>query len=88
MYFTRQWRSLRKRQLQQQPLCERCASRGRLTPADTVHHKRAHRGDVAARKAAFEAALAERAEREKAWLLSVPVIDYDAICAALERERR
>jgi hypothetical protein len=45
----------------------------------------------AARKAAFEAVLAERAERERRsaeWLQSVPATDYDAIIEALKRERR
>jgi hypothetical protein len=47
----------------------------------------------AARKSAFEAVLAERAEREKRsaeWLQSIPAIDYDAIVAnliKLQRER-
>src|SRR6516164_402433 len=45
-YFTKRWRALRKQQLQRQPLCERCLSRGILTPARVAYHRTPHRGDA------------------------------------------
>ena len=45
-YKTGRWRALRAAQLAQQPLCERCQSRGILTPATVCHHKKAHKGDL------------------------------------------
>ena len=35
-----QWRKIRARYIADNPLCEMCKDDGRLTPADTVHHKR------------------------------------------------
>lgn len=37
---SRRWREMRRRKLSAQPLCERCLSEGRLTPATEVHHIR------------------------------------------------
>ena len=34
-----QWRKIRARQLAAFPLCERCKTLGRVTPATLVHHK-------------------------------------------------
>ena len=43
------WRSpkhgLRLGQLRKQPLCEFCLARGDVTPANTVDHRLAHKGD-------------------------------------------
>jgi len=33
------WRRIRARYIAAHPLCERCDSNGRLTPAEQVHHK-------------------------------------------------
>jgi len=38
-YAQRRWARLRAEKLRQQPLCEMCLSRGRVTPAEDVHHK-------------------------------------------------
>jgi 5-methylcytosine-specific restriction protein A len=34
-----QWRKIRTRYITANPLCEICRESGRLTPADTVHHR-------------------------------------------------
>ena len=34
-----QWRKIRARYIAANPLCELCKQSGKLTPADTVHHK-------------------------------------------------
>jgi hypothetical protein len=39
------WKQIRARQLQAQPLCERCEREDRITAATTVNHKIPHRGD-------------------------------------------
>jgi 5-methylcytosine-specific restriction endonuclease McrA len=42
------WRGrngLRQQQLARQPLCERCLSQGKTTPATTVNHRKPHKGD-------------------------------------------
>lgn len=39
LYTSAQWRKLRKMQLHRHPLCERCESQGRVTPATLVHHR-------------------------------------------------
>ena len=46
-YADRKWRAKRKLQLQIEPLCEFCQSRGILKPADVVDHVEPHRGDRA-----------------------------------------
>lgn len=38
-YQSREWNNLRQSQLIRQPLCERCLSNDKVTPATTVHHK-------------------------------------------------
>jgi 5-methylcytosine-specific restriction protein A len=38
-YRSTPWRKLRSLKLDQNPLCERCALSGKLTPATDVHHK-------------------------------------------------
>ncbi len=40
IYNTRAWRKLRLRKLAANPLCERCASYGKICSAEVVHHKR------------------------------------------------
>lgn len=37
-YQSRRWRALRALKLQQQPLCEECLRKGRMTPAEMVDH--------------------------------------------------
>jgi 5-methylcytosine-specific restriction protein A len=44
-YNLARWRALRAQQLQAKPLCERCESQGRITPATVCHHVIAHKGD-------------------------------------------
>ena len=39
-YGSKAWSNLRESKLIEQPLCERCLSLGRITPATCVHHKR------------------------------------------------
>jgi len=34
------WRRVRRAKLSVNPLCEKCLSRGRVTPATMVHHKK------------------------------------------------
>jgi 5-methylcytosine-specific restriction enzyme A len=34
------WRRLRLRTLDERPLCEHCQTRGRITPAEHVHHEK------------------------------------------------
>lgn len=38
IYQDKRWKKLRKAKLRHNPLCERCESRNRITPADEVHH--------------------------------------------------
>ena len=38
MYATRQWQSLRARQLSKQPICQSCFTRGVITQANHVDH--------------------------------------------------
>lgn len=38
LYDTARWRTLRKAQLQREPLCRRCQADARLTPASVVDH--------------------------------------------------
>lgn len=47
LYKTQRWLRLRKHQLSQHPLCERCLRMHprQLRPADVVHHKREHKGN-------------------------------------------
>ena len=47
LYGTVRWKALRAEQLRTEPLCRRCASQGRVTPATVCHHVTPHRGDVA-----------------------------------------
>jgi 5-methylcytosine-specific restriction protein A len=37
--YNHEWRKVRAAYLASHPLCERCESEGRLTPATEVHHK-------------------------------------------------
>jgi 5-methylcytosine-specific restriction protein A len=41
------WQKLRAVQLADEPLCQRCLVEGITRAADTVHHKKPHRGDWA-----------------------------------------
>ena len=38
VYFTTKWKKLRKRKLQQKPLCERCEQMGLTVAAEIAHH--------------------------------------------------
>ena len=38
IYQTPKWKKLREAKLMQQPLCEVCLSKGKVTPAEDVHH--------------------------------------------------
>ena len=38
-YGSSRWKRLRRHKLEITPLCEPCRRDGRVTPADTVHHK-------------------------------------------------
>lgn len=44
-YKKPRWVTIRAAQLQKQPLCERCLSRGTITPATVCHHVDRHEGD-------------------------------------------
>ena len=39
-YNSSKWQKLRDAHLREHPLCEQCLSKGKVTPADQVHHKR------------------------------------------------
>ena len=39
LYGGKTWRRVRKTKLAMNPLCERCARRGRIEPATEVHHR-------------------------------------------------
>lgn len=45
LYRTPEWRALKKRRLEAEPLCRTCARLGRSTPATVCDHIRPHRGD-------------------------------------------
>jgi hypothetical protein len=45
LYKTARWALRRKRQLYQQPLCERCSRRGRVVVATVAHHRIEHKGN-------------------------------------------
>lgn len=38
-YRSKQWKECRAAYLSQHSLCERCLAKGRIVPADIVHHK-------------------------------------------------
>ncbi len=44
-YKTAAWQSARKAQLSAHPLCELCQQEGRVTAANVVNHRIAHKGD-------------------------------------------
>jgi len=44
-YNTTRWRKLRLYKLAKDPLCWYCEQMGKVTPADTVDHIKAHKGD-------------------------------------------
>lgn len=44
-YGLARWQRLREAQKRKQPICERCAERGVVTPATVAHHKVPHKGD-------------------------------------------
>jgi 5-methylcytosine-specific restriction protein A len=46
LYWTARWRAKAKRQLDDEPLCQRCTAEGRVTLATIAHHSEPHRGDV------------------------------------------
>lgn len=39
IYQSKRWKALRKAKLMEQPLCELCLSKGKVTPAIDIHHK-------------------------------------------------
>ena len=45
-YKTQRWLRIRRMQLRLKPLCEKCDERGRVEPADSVHHVIPHKGDM------------------------------------------
>jgi 5-methylcytosine-specific restriction enzyme A len=45
MYRTKVWKTLRKVQLAQEPLCRRCSRRGVVEQATVVNHIKPHKGD-------------------------------------------
>jgi 5-methylcytosine-specific restriction protein A len=45
-YSSAQWKAVRMRQLQTQPLCERCLAADVITPATVCHHTVPHRGSA------------------------------------------
>lgn len=47
LYNTAAWRALRAAQLAKNPLCRYCEQQDRITAADTVNHRQAHKGDRA-----------------------------------------
>ena len=51
IYNSKRWKALRRNQLAKEPLCRYCQSHGQITAADTVDHKKPHRGD---KKLAFD----------------------------------
>lgn len=47
IYNSTLWQSMRRDQLQQEPLCRYCTQQGDITPATVVDHIEPHRGDEA-----------------------------------------
>lgn len=47
LYRTALWRRLRLAQLAQEPLCHMCEELGVVTTANTVDHRKPHKGDLA-----------------------------------------
>ena len=45
LYKTKQWQAMREQKLFDQPLCERCDAKGKMTIATVVHHIERHEGD-------------------------------------------
>jgi 5-methylcytosine-specific restriction protein A len=44
LYKTPRWKTLRRVQLHNEPLCERCKLENRVTSAEVVHHRKPHKG--------------------------------------------
>lgn len=38
-YNTTEWRKLREAYLKQHPVCEECLNKGKVTPAEDIHHR-------------------------------------------------
>ncbi len=38
-YNTTEWRKLRESYLKQHPVCEECLNKGKVTPAEDIHHR-------------------------------------------------
>lgn len=38
-YNTTEWRKLRETYIKQHPICEECLAKGKITPAEDIHHK-------------------------------------------------
>lgn len=45
LYFTAQWRAIRRAQLEEEPYCAMCLQAGQRTPATVCDHVEPHRGD-------------------------------------------
>lgn len=39
IYNSDRWRKLRRYKFQINPLCERCLAKGKITPAEDIHHR-------------------------------------------------
>jgi 5-methylcytosine-specific restriction protein A len=39
-YNTQKWRDLRKTYMMEHPLCESCLAKGKIVPAEDIHHKK------------------------------------------------
>lgn len=39
IYQDKRWKKLRAQKMRVNPLCERCEKKGKVTPAEEVHHK-------------------------------------------------
>ena len=38
-YNTTEWRKLREVYMREHPICEKCLEKGKITPAEDIHHK-------------------------------------------------
>lgn len=45
LYKTARWQAIRRQQLAEHPLCQRCLQRGQVVRATVVHHVERHDGD-------------------------------------------
>ena len=45
MYNSKEWKRLRRQQLEDEPFCRDCAKAGKITKATEVDHEEPHKGD-------------------------------------------